>query len=197
MRAASAILLLLLLSPTEALAHPHDVEPEQGADVGAEEAEPRNIVGFQAAYEWHGLEENRSATTGAPEVEHFGGFIISYERVLIPEWLIFEFAKPFLFNKGGFDSPMDLLLKVPFRFGDFELVAGAGMNLNFRVFDEDRAAEEGTEHETSVGIAVHVGAGYSISRHWALVAHCTFTYIPSPDVVEFELTPSLGVSYLY
>src|SRR6478735_3755741 len=99
------------------------------------QGEPMNALGLKGTGAVQFL-HHQAATPDhtAPEVDYLGGFLLSYERTLIPSRLSIEFSKPFLFTKDRFDAPFDFLVKGLYRIGDFEPFVAGGATVNLRVF---------------------------------------------------------------
>ena len=165
------------------------------AEVRDDPEEPRNFIAFGAATSFHFLSEGRDASPEAPARESLAGFVIEYIRVLIPERLHLSIAKPFLFNADSYESPFEVVLKVPFRFGDWELYVGGGGTLNVRIFSAEREALEGTANVLSFGIVAEAGVSYRFAPRWGIELALGFEYIPAGDIVTYELNPMLVVAY--
>ena len=56
----------------------------------SEEPESKNIPSLKVGYSAHLLEEpeERGAADDAPELDHLGDFRLSYERIVLPGWLL-------------------------------------------------------------------------------------------------------------
>ena len=86
-----------------------------------EEKELLNAFSFGVAYAFQ-LNRNRdSATTGEPlrTRESLGGFVIAYERELLPKRLSLGMSKPFYFLFNRVDTPFELVLKGLFHRGSW------------------------------------------------------------------------------
>ena len=174
-------------------------EPEPGDAATRAEAEPserRNGIAFGAAYKFHALSKRDSAVgVELPEQEHLGGFVIAYERILIPEKLSISLAKPFLFNRERFDSPIDITVKGLFRKGDWEPFLGGGISSNLRLFRAERVDAEGNRAEFALGIVAVTGFSYFFNPTWALeleVAYIWDVWINTRTGFEHELATVLG-----
>ena len=146
------------------------------------------------AYSRHVLRER--AIPGDPRAvaEDLYGFTLVYERLLIPEWLLLEISKPFLWGEGRFDSPFGVTLALPLRLGRrWEANVGLGGTMNLRVFDKETEEEAGISNKLSLGLTASAGLAVEIRETWALHLNLEGAYIPGSDVVRAELTPTLGV----
>jgi hypothetical protein len=162
---------------------------------GAEREEPLlNGFSFGAAYTFHILRDRDSETTGEPlrTVEHLGGFVISYERELIAEHLALTIAKPFYFSRERFDTPFDFILSGIFRWGAWKGFIGAVMTWNIRVFEKERAEQEGEKNQMSFGIGAVIGGAYYFTKRWSLDLEIGYAYIPTDDIVTHEVSAALG-----
>lgn len=193
---ARAILTVAIVIAPARVVQAHDAESAD-EERPEDQEEPRNFIAVGAAYSFHILSESREAAAGAdvPERESLAGFVLEYIRILIPERLHLAVAKPFLFNSDAYESPFEVVLKVPFRFGDWELYVGGGGTLNIRIFSSEREAQEGTANTFSFGIIAETGVSYRITPRWGLELAVGFEYIPAGDIVVFELNPVLLVAY--
>ncbi|MBW2225172.1 MAG: hypothetical protein JRF54_13345, partial [Deltaproteobacteria bacterium] len=74
--------------PENSAAGSSEPEADEATEEG-EEKERLNGLSFGAAYTFHILRDRTSATTGEPlrTAEHLGGFVIGYQRELIPQHL--------------------------------------------------------------------------------------------------------------
>ncbi len=180
-------------------------EPAEPAESAAatesptELPEPRerlNAIAFGAAYKFHSLTERESRTEARlPENEHLVGFVIAYERTLIPEHLELQLAKPFLFNGERFDSPLDIVVRGLFPKGAWEPLVGLGLSGNLRVFEREREEAEGARAEFSLGIIFEVGFSYFFTPRWALeleLAYIWNVWVSTRSGFEHELAPALG-----
>ena len=162
---------------------------------GAEREEPLlNGFSFGAAYTFHILRDRDSETTGEPlrTREHLGGFILSYERELIPEQLAPTIAKPFYFSRERFDTPFDVILRGVFRKGAWKGFIGAVVTWNIRVFEEERAEQEGERNLMSFGVGAVIGGAYYFTERWSLDLEIGYAYIPTDDIVTHEISAALG-----
>ena len=83
-------------------AHASEEEPAEAAEEAeGEEREWLNGFAFGTAYSFHILRDREDAETGEPlkTREHLGGFMIAYDRELIPQRLAITISKPF--QTGG------------------------------------------------------------------------------------------------
>ncbi len=159
-----------------------------------EEKELLNAFSFGAAYAFQ-LNRNRdSATTGEPlrTRDSLGGFVIAYERELLPKRLSLGISKPFYFMFDRFDTPFELILKGLFHRGSWEFFLGPVLTWNIRIFEQERAEQEGEKNLMSFGIGAVTGAGYYFTRHWGLELEVAYEYIPTDDIVEHEISSALS-----
>ena len=173
-------------------------EPDEAREEPeAEEKERRNTVTLGGAYTFHILRDRDSATTGEPlrTIEHLGGFVISYDRVLIPEHLALTIAKPFYFSKERFDTPFDVILRGLFRKGPWEGFIGLVLTWNIRLFEKEREEQEGERNIMSFGIGVVIGGAYFFNPRWSLDLELGYAGIPTDDIVTHEVSATLAGAY--
>ncbi len=173
-------------------------ERERETEEEGEEEIFWNALGVKLTYSFHLLRERTVADPAqARDSESLGGFVLSYERVLIPELLAIEFAKPFLFNDERFDTPNDLVLKLLHRFDAIELFIAAGASLNIRIIYADRQAIEGHDEDyVTFGVIAMTGASWWLDPHWTLDFELEYSYIPEgDDMVAHEFYLSAGVGW--
>ena len=133
------------------VAHAQGEEVLEGE--GAEQ-EYRNALNFGFIYTHSILREQETLPgEGARGSENLYGFKVSYERVSIPSHLAFVVAKPFVFTRERYDSPLELLLKGLFRKGAWEPFLAAGISNNIRTFAREREELEGKRVEYAFGVA--------------------------------------------
>lgn len=184
--------------PESSAARSSEHEPDEATEE-AEGEEKERLNGFTlgGAYTFHILRDRDSATTGEPlrTVEHLGGFVISYERELIPQHLALTISKPFYFSKERFDTPFDFILKGLFRKGSWEGFIGLILTWNIRVFEKEREEQEGERNIMSFGIGAVIGGAYFFNARWSLDLELGYANIPTDDVVEHEFTAALSGVY--
>lgn len=170
---------------------------EAPAEAESEEKERLNAVTLAGAYTLHILRARDSATTGEPlrTTEHLGGFVISYDRELIPQHLALTIAKPFYFSKERFDTPFDFILKGLFRKGRWEGFIGLVLTWNIRVFEKEREEQEGERNILSFGIGGVIGGAYFFNPRWSLDLEAGYAYVPTDDIVTHEVSASLAGAY--
>ncbi len=132
-----------------------------------------------------------------PETEHLLGLVPSYGRVLIPRRLVFEIALPFFANTERFDTPIDLTLIFPFRFGNFEPYIAVGATINWKIFPGERGEAEGTDVEFVAGFTGGLGLAYIIDEHWVAEFEFTYAWIPTSHIVEHEFAQLAGIGYAF
>ena len=106
------------------------LEEEEAAreGMGAEE-EYSNALAFGVIYTRSILRPRRSATgEELTEAENLFGLNLVYDRILIPNHLALGIAKPFLFNRERYDSPLEIVLKALIRRGQWEPFFGLGLH---------------------------------------------------------------------
>jgi hypothetical protein len=193
---SSVLLAACLVGPGTAQAA--EEEPAERVDEAeGEEREWLNGFSFGGAYTFHILRDRDDAETGEPlkTREHLGGFVISYERELIPGHLGIAISKPFYFSKERFDTPFDLILKGIFRRGSWEGFIGLVLTWNIRVFEAEREAKEGERNILSFGVGGAIGGAYFFNPRWSLDLELGYAYVPTEDIVEHELSAALGGVY--
>ena len=171
-------------------------EPDEAAEVG-EERERLNGLTLGGAYTFHILRDRDSATTGEPlkTIEHLGGFVIAYDRELIPQHLALTISKPFYFSKERFDTPFDFILKGLFRKGSWEGFIGLVLTWNIRVFEKEREEKEGERNILSFGIGAVIGGAYFFNPRWSLDLEVGYANVPTDDIVEHEVSAALAGVY--
>jgi len=192
--ALGALLLAWSLADSSA-AEPEPDEATEEPEV--EEKERLNAVTLGGAYTFHILRDRDSATTGEPlrTIEHLGGFVISYDRELIPGHLGLTIAKPFYFSKERFDTPFDFILKGLFRKGRWEGFIGLVLTWNIRVFEKEREEQEGERNIMSFGIGAVIGGAYFFNPRWSLDLELGYAGIPTDDIVTHEVSATLAGAY--
>ncbi len=197
---SSILTAALVFASVAGIGRAHASEEETAeAQEAAEEEEPEWLNGFAfgAAYSFHILRDREDAETGEPlkTREHLGGFILTYDRELIPQRLAITIAKPFYFNNERFDTPFDFVLRGLFRKGPWEGFLGLVLTWNIRVFESEREAKEGEKNILSFGIGGVMGGSYFFNPRWSLDLELGYAYIPTEDIVEHELTAALSGVY--
>jgi len=199
--ALGASLLAWFLAASSA-AEAAEVEPgaeteEAMEEPEVEEKESRNAFTLGGAYTFHILRDRDSATTGEPlsTIEHLGGFVISYDRELIPGRLALTVAKPFYFSKERFDTPFDVILKGLFRKGPWEGFIGFVLTWNIRIFEKEREEQEGERNILSLGIGAVIGGAYFFNPRWSLDLELGYAGIPTDDIVTHEVSGTLAGAY--
>jgi len=173
-------------------------EPDGASEESeGEEKERLNAVTLGGAYTFHILRDRDSATTGEPlrTIEHLGGFVISYDRELIPQHLGLTIAKPFYFSKERFDTPFDFILKGLFRKGRWEGFIGLVLTWNIRIFEKEREEQEGERNIMSFGIGAVIGGAYFFNPRWSLDLELGYAGIPTDDIVTHEVSATLAGTY--
>jgi hypothetical protein len=182
--------------PESSAARSSEPEPDEATE-GSEEKERLNAVTLAGAYTFHVLRARDADTTGEPlpTVEHLGGFVISYDRELIPQHLALTISKPFYFSKDRFDTPFDFILRGLFRKGRWEGFIGLVLTWNIRVFEKEREEQEGERNILSFGIGAVIGGAYFFNPRWSLDLELGYANIPTDDIVEHEFTAALSGVY--
>ncbi|NNE19021.1 MAG: hypothetical protein HKN10_11145 [Myxococcales bacterium] len=159
-----------------------------------EEKELLNAVSLGGAYAFQLDRDRDSATTGEPlrTRESLGGFVVAYERELLPKRLSLGLSKPFYFNSERFDTPFEVMLKGLWVRGSWEAFLGPVLTWNIRVFEGERAEQEGEKNKMSFGIGAVTGAAYYFTRQWGLELELAYEYIPTDDIVEHEISTALS-----
>lgn len=167
-------------------------EPEEATEE-AEENERLNGFTFGGAYTFHILRNRDSETTGEPlkTFEHLGGFVIGYDRDLIPGHLALTISKPFYFSKERVDTPFDFILRGLFRKGRWEGFIGLVLTWNIRIFEKEREEQEGERNIMSFGIGAVIGGAYFFNPRWSLDLELGYANIPTEDIVEHEISAAL------
>ena len=176
------------------------VEEEEavGAGEGAEEEYP-NAVAFGFIYV-HAWLRSRESSEGEPleENENLYGFNLAYDRTLIPSHLVLGIAKPFLFNRERYDSPLEVVLKALIRRGNWEPFFALGLSNNFRMFAREREELEGRRFEYAVGLLASGGVTYIMTPHWGIELELVYVYtLNKRSVSHHELSPALNAVYFF
>jgi len=172
--------------------------PARGAKP-EEDPEPKNGVSFKIAYmhTFNRARPSQDPDAEAPSDDDMGGFVLAYERVVLPEWLAVEFAKPFYFGVGRFDSPFEATLELFHRWRFVEPFLGVGLTFNVRVFGGEREEIEGERNNLSFGIVTTPGLRFWVAKRWSLELEGSYAYIPLGTVVEHELALALGPAFAF
>jgi len=194
--AFAALLLVCSVANRSAAEAADEPEPDDATEAG-EEKERLNAFTLGGAYTFHILRDRDSATTGEPlrTVEHLGGFVISYDRELIPQHLALTISKPFYFSKERFDTPFDFILRGLFRKGSWEGFIGLVLTWNIRVFEKEREEQEGERNILSFGIGAVIGGAYFFNPRWSLDLELGYANIPTDDIVTHEVSAALAGAY--
>lgn len=170
-------LVMALFSKARAQPGESAISPEHShAETTAEgEKERRNGVelGFTHAFQ---LLRTSPSEAEAGRSEHLWGFVIGYERTLIPHRLTLVIAKPFHFTRERFDSPLDIFLKVNFPKGRWDPYIGPGISGNVRVFGGELEQEEERRFEYTFGLGAITGFIYSFTPRWGISVELGYLY---------------------
>lgn len=163
-----------------------------GGTAAAEPGEPeaergKNSVSIRGAV---ALVANQ-AEDGTRERTTIGGFVLSYERVIIEDWLIVEIALPVLYGKEHIEFPADVHLIKPWSLGDVELVLGIGGSVSVR-----RPWEDERETKAFVGITSEAGVTWFVADRTGLKLTLDLNVYPGARR-ELELTPALGFGSVF
>ena len=190
--------LSLLAAQESAAEESHAAAPSAAHnDVHENEEKHKNLISLRAVYSYHLLDE-RSDAPEAPHGESLYGFSLAYGRVLIEEWLTLDISKPIMWGSGRFDSPLDVLLMMPFQWGQrWELSVGVGATYNIRIFDQEREKIEGQANELSLGILAGATTAYRVTPQWQLELGFDYAYIPGNVIVTSEFSPAFGIAHLF
>ena len=173
---------------------------EDASTEGIGEEKPRlNSIRLSGLYAHQFLRDRNSATTGEPleTQENFGGFEIAYQRDLIEDHLAIELSKPFVFSRDTFESPFEVTLEGLFVKGPWEGYIGAIVAFNIRVFNAERAEEEGRENVVSFGVGGTIGGSYHFTERWGLELGFDYAYVPTDPVVAHDIDVALGGVYYF
>lgn len=153
-------------------------DPEQSAEPEApreHEKKRRNAIELGYTHSFQLLRTSPSEAE-AGRSENLFGFIIAYERALIPNRLSLVVAKPFHFTRDRFDSPLDVFLKANFPKGRWEPYIGAGVSGNLRVFGGELEQEEGRRVEYTFGVGAITGFVYEFTPRWGISVEVGYLY---------------------
>jgi len=203
--AVAASFFLLCIAGTSAAQSEDSEAAEPGkkdaSTEGIGEEKPRlNSVRLSGLYAHQFLNERGSAATGEPleTQENFGGFEVAYQRDLIEDHLAIELSKPFLFSEDTFESPFEVTLQGLFMKGPWEGYIGAIVAFNIRVFNAERAQEEGQKNIVSFGVGATIGGTYHFTERWGLELGFDYVYVPPIDpVVAHDIDVALGGVYYF
>jgi len=173
-------------------------EQEARAGVGTEE-EYRNAIAFGALYTRSILRPRESATEEPlPEAENLLGLNLVYDRVLIPSHLALAIAKPFLFNRERYDSPLEIVLKALIRRGQWEPFFGLGLHNNLRVFAGEREEQEGKRVEYAIGLLAATGFTFIFTPHWGLELELAYVYVfNDTSISQHDISPAVNAVYFF
>ena len=193
---AACFVFLFLVGSSVSPVRAQDEEVLEGE--GAEQ-EYLNAINFGFIYLRSILrEEEELPGQSARGAENLYGFKLSYERVLIPGHLAIVFVKPFLFTRGRYDSPLEILIKGIFRRKAWEPFLGAGISSNVRIFAREREEIEGKRVEYAFGILAATGVAYLFNPHWGVELELAYTYVVNPSSVsQHDLNASLNAVYFF
>jgi len=186
-------------------AQSEDSEAVPAGDTGASaegigEKKPRpNSVRLSGVYAYQLLKERNSAATGESldTRESFGGFEIAYQRDLIEEHLAIELAMPFLFSEDTFEAPFVVTLEGLFVKGPWEGYIGAVLGYNMRVFNAERAQEEGQKTIVSFAVGATIGGSYHFTERWGLELGFDYAFGVADPVVAHDFGFALGGVYYF
>lgn len=165
---------------------------------GAEQ-EFRNSVSWGFTY-GHSFLKDREGPEGEElgGTENLYGFNIRYERVLIPSHLAIVIAKPFLFNRERYDSPLEVVLKALMRRRSWEPFLGIGLSSNVRVFSAEREELEGRRIEYAGGLVAATGVTYIFTPHWGTEVELAYVYVFNrTSVSQHEISAWLNAVYYF
>jgi len=145
------------------------------ARADAQESHRRNALelGFSHSFQ---LLRTSPSEAEAGRSENLWGFVLAYERILIPDRLALVVAKPFHFTKDRFDSPMDIFVKVSFPKGKWDPYVGAGISGNARFFSGELEQEEGRRVEYTFGVGAIGGFVYGFTPRWGISLEVGYLY---------------------
>lgn len=195
--AAVCFVIFVLVGSNVSPVRAQDEEVLEGE--GAEQ-EYRNAINFGFIYLHSILREEEGELPGesARGGDNLYGFALSYERVLIPGHLAIVFVKPFLFTRGRYDSPWELLLKGIFRKKAWEPFVAAGIVNNLRIFAREREESEGRRVEYAFGIVAATGVAYLFNPHWGLELELAYNYVVNlSSVSQHDLNTTLNGVYYF
>jgi len=192
---AAAVYGVLLLSiASRAQAQAPDVggskERAEPEEVSGQDEERLNGIelGFTHAFQ---LLRTSPSEAEAGRSENLVGFVIGYERTLIPNRLVLVVAKPFHFTRDRFDSPIELFLKVNFPKGHWEPYVGAGMSGNLRTFSGELEQEEGRRVEYTFGVGAIAGFVYLFTPQWGVTVEVGYSYFVN-GLAQHAITDSVA-----
>jgi hypothetical protein len=202
--AATVSCFLLCIAGTSAAQSENSetsVAGEEGAsEEGIGEKKPRlNSVRLSGAYAYQLLKERNSAATGESleTRESFGGFEIAYQRDLIDKHLAIELSNAFLFSRDTFEAPFDVTLQGLFVKGPWEGYIGVVLGYNVRVFNAERAQEEGRKNIVSFGVGATIGGSYHFTERWGLELGFDYSFGVADPVVAHDFGVALGGVYYF
>lgn len=202
--AVASSCLLLCVAGTSA-AQPADSEAAATEDEGAStesivEKKPRlNSIRLSGVYVFQILKERSSQATGErlETRESFGGFEIAYQRDLIEEHLAIELASVFVFSADTFEAPFKVTLQGLFVKGPWEGYIGPVLGYNIRVFNTERAREEGRNTIVSFGVGATIGGSYHFTERWGLELGFDYAFGVADPVVAHDFGFALGGVYYF
>lgn len=157
---------------------------QAGPETAQEELEAREYVfGVKVAQVNVFVEEH-------DEAEHGAGVGLFFETDLVPGRLDIEigFAAFVLPDVDIVELPVDVLLKLPYFFGDVaEVYAAAGLTFGPVIGEDDTALQ--------VGGAFVVGSYIFLNSHWGLDFEVDYALLTEEGELVHELTFALGAVF--
>jgi len=171
------VVLLSMASRAQAQAPDVDGSKERAEPEEASERDEERLNGIELGFT-HAFQLLRTSPSEAEagRSEHLWGFVIGYERTLIPNRLVLVIAKPFHFTRDRFDSPIELFLKANFPRGHWEPYVGAGVSGNLRTFSGELEQEEGRRVEYTFGVGAIAGFIYLFTPRWGVTVEVGYSY---------------------
>jgi hypothetical protein len=187
-------------APAEDASHERLLQEEEEARQGeGAEEEYRNALAFGFIYV-HAFLKPRESPEGEPlrDSENLYGLNLVYDRTLIPNHLALAIAKPFVFNRERYDSPLEIAVKALIRRGQWEPFFALGVHNNFRFFSREREEQEGRRFEYAIGLLAATGFTFIVTPHWGVELELTYVYVFNErSVSQHEISPSLNAVYFF
>ena len=123
-------------------------------------------------------------------------FLFGYERVL-HRYLALSIIKPFYFNRGRVDSPLEIVLVGKYRKNGWEPFLGAGVVSTISRVTEAEGGENVETVEFTVGLLLIVGFKYFFTPNWAIELELGYELAPTSTSLEHAFADSYQGAYFF
>jgi hypothetical protein len=122
-------------------------------------------------------------------VVHHGGFGLFYKILVVPDWLLIEFAAKTVFSDHGTAVPLELSFRIPFHVGGcLHLAPGIGPLLIVAMHEDEE------DPEAIFGLGSGIGISYWFTS-WAGVKMELGYELHFHDKLSHELVAATGVVF--